>query len=96
MDAGSEDAIKAQKKYFSDLKKLSRSEDVQKLFERDTKLAVEKMVYAFTGKNVKNWEDFTLIRGEVVSLLSRIQEVNGAEFFEKKLQEQLDEYYGKN
>ena len=89
-----EEAIKAQRKYFAELRKLAQSDDVQKLFERDMRVAIDKMLWTFTGNNVKTWEDFTAVKGEVASLLARIQEVNGAEVFEKKLQAQLKEYYG--
>lgn len=80
-------------KAYKKLKSLNRNEDFDLFFELLLKSASEKMLWAFTGDNVKNYDDFCKIRGEVVAYLYPIQEVRSADAMVKHLQEQLDNFY---
>lgn len=75
------------------LKRINNSQEFNDYFDLILKTASEKMVWAFVGDNVKTWDDFLKVRGEVVSYLFPIQEVRGADAMEKHLKEQLDSYY---
>lgn len=75
------------------LKRINDSQEFNDYFDLILKTASEKMVWAFVGDNVKTWDDFLKVRGEVVSYLFPIQEVRGADAMEKHLKEQLDSYY---
>lgn len=86
---GLEDDIRA----YSRLKAINRSREFNDFFDLLLKTVSEKMLWAFTGDNVKSYEDFLKIRGEVVSYLYPIQEVRGAGVMEKHLKEQLDKFY---
>lgn len=80
-------------KAYAKLKKLSKNEELAEFLNLLIKTAAQKMVWAFTADNVKNWDDFCKVRGEVTSYLYPIQEIRGAEAMEKHLKEQLDRFY---
>lgn len=90
-----EEQIKAYKK----LSKISDSQEFKDYFEFQLKTVADKMIWAFTtgkdGDNVKNWDDFCRVRGEVIARLHPIQEVNSAPGTAKYLKDQLDRYYAK-
>lgn len=80
-------------KAYSKLKKLSNSDEIAEFMDLLIKTAAQKMVWSFTADNVKNWDDFCKVRGEIVSYLYPIQEIQGAGTMEKHLKEQLDSFY---
>lgn len=88
-----EDGIKSDLRALEKLKRINGSQEFNDYFDLILKTASEKMVWAFVGDNVKTWDDFLKVRGEVVSYLFPIQEVRGADAMEKHLKEQLDSYY---
>lgn len=91
------DSLQEEIKHYGKLKKVSQSQEVSELFDLMLKTTVDKMIWAFTtgkdGDNIKSWDDFCKVRGEVVARLQPIQEVRGAESMEKYLLEQLSGYY---
>lgn len=83
-------------KAYSKLKKLSKNDELNEFMDLLVRTASQKMVWAFTGDNIKSWDDFCKVRGEIVSYLFPIQEVRGAEAMEKHIKQQLDTYYKNN
>lgn len=75
------------------LKNLKDNSDVVALFDNQLKIVSQKMVYAFTtgkdGDNIKNWNDFCIVRGEIVARLQPIQAIYGAEATMAYLTDQL-------
>lgn len=90
-----EDQIKA----FDKLRKISDSDEFKEFFEFQMKTVADKLIWAFTtgkdGDNVKNWDDFCKVRGEVIARLQPIQDINGAPEMVKYLKQQLNNYYNK-
>lgn len=90
-----EDGIKADIHALDKLKKINKSQEFNDYFDLILKTAADKMIWSFTGENVKTWEDFLKVRGEIVAYLYPIQEVRGADAMQKYLLEQLQNFYGK-
>lgn len=88
---GIEQDLKAYKK----LQKINKSEEFNDFFDLITKTAADKMVWAFTGDNIKSWDDFLKVRGEIISYLYPLQEVRSADAMAQHLKDQLDSYYNK-
>jgi hypothetical protein len=92
---GLEDEIKAYKK----LQKVGELAEFNDFFEFQLKTAADKMIWAFTtgkeGDNIKNWDDFCKVRGEIIARLHPIQEIRGAESMVAYMKQQLDNYYNK-
>lgn len=86
-------ALEEDAKVYAKLKKLSTNPEVNELIDLFIKTASEKMVWAFTGDNIKSWDDFCKTRGEVVAYLYPIQEVRSAAAMEEHIRKQLDTYY---
>lgn len=86
---GLNDQLKAYQK----LKKINSSVEFNDFFDLIIKTASDKMIWAFTGDNIKTMDDFYKVRGEVISYLYPIQEIKGADAMSKQLTQQLNEYY---
>lgn len=84
-------------KAFKKLAKLNKEDEFNAYFDLLLRTVAAKMMWAFTtgkdGDNVKNWEDFCKVRGEITAYLYPIQEIRGAEGMVAYLQEQLDNHY---
>lgn len=78
---------------FDKLSKLADNDDVKALFDYQIKVAAQKMVHLFTSKDVKSWDDFCLLRGEIIARLEPVQTVYTAEAASKQLQAQLREMF---
>lgn len=89
-----EEGIKRDIKALDKLRKINQSDEFNDYFDLILKTAGEKMIWAFTGDNVKTWDDFLKVRGEIVAYLYPIQEVRGADAMKKHLEEQLRNFYG--
>lgn len=89
--------LEAQAKAYKKLQKIGQSQEFNDFFDFQLKTVAEKMLWAFTsgkdGDNVKNWDDFCKVRGEVVARLHPIQEVRGADAMIAHFKKQLDDYY---
>lgn len=89
--------LERQIKEFKKLQRISNSKEFSDFFDLLLKTAAEKMVWAFTagkdGDNIKNWDDFCKVRGEIVARLQPIQEIRGAETMVKYIEQQLNTYY---
>lgn len=89
--------IKDQIKEYRKLQEVANDEAFQTFFDNQLKLVSEKLVWVFSagkdGDNVKDWEDFCKVRGEIVARLQPIQEVYGAEAMIEYLNQQLEVYY---
>lgn len=86
---GLEDQLKA----YAKLKAINNSKEFNEFFDLIIKTASDKMVWAFTGDNIKTIEDFYKVRGEIISYLYPIQEIKGADAMSKQLTQQLNDYY---
>lgn len=88
-----EEDIKAYKK----LAKAKNNEEVKEFFRHQIDVVTQKMIWAFTtgkdGDNIKNWDDFCKIKGEIVARLEPIQSVYSAEQMANHLEEQVKRYY---
>lgn len=84
-------------KAYQKLAKIKDSEEFKTYFETQLDILVKKLIWAFTtgkdGDNVKNWEDFCRVRGEIVARLQPIQDVYGAEDMVSYLNTQLKQLY---
>ena len=87
-----EDKIAKDINAYKKLRKISKSQELDEFMDLLITTAASKMLYAFIGKNVKNWEEFLEVRAEVTSYLYPIQEVYGANAMIKRLEENLQEY----
>lgn len=92
-----EQSLKDQAKEYKKLQKISDSSEFNDYFDFLMATVADKMIWAFTtgkdGDNVKNWEDFCKVRGEIVARLHPIQEVRSAEAMVQYMKKQLDAYY---
>ena len=89
------ESMEAELKSYSKLEKINKSDEFNDFFDLQMDTAVQKMLSVFTGKGPANWEEFARVRGEVIGILVPIQQIRGAKFVKKKIQEQLTEYYNK-
>lgn len=94
-----EDAQKEQIKAYKKLQKIADSEEFNEYFDYQIKTVADKMIWCFTtskdGDNIKSYEDFCKVKGEIVARLQPIQDIYGAENMVTYLQSQLDNYYKK-
>lgn len=78
------------------LQSVADSEQFEAYFDFLLKTVAEKLLWAFTtgkdGDNIKNWDDFCKLRGEVVARLHPIQEVYGSTGMIERLQTSLEAY----
>ena len=88
-----EEGLRADIKAYSALKNINKSTELDAFMDLLVKTAAMKMQWAFIGDNIKSWDDFLKLRGEVVSYLYPIQEVRGADSMVQHLTEQLNEIY---
>lgn len=96
-----EEGTKNDIKAYRELQNVANSEDFDKFFSLLMETVSSKMVWAFTtdkdGKdNVKNWEDFCRVKGEIAARLQPIQEIRGAGAMAEYLSQKLEEYYPKS
>lgn len=75
------------------LKQLSNNEEVQELFNLMLEECAQKMVLAFTGNGVTDWDSYCKARGQIVSDLALIQQIKGADAQIKTILEQLKNLY---
>ena len=88
-----QDSLNEQLKLYSKLRKINGSAEFNDFFDLIINTAANKMIWAFTGDNIKTMDDFYKVRGEVISYLYPIQEIKGADAMSKQLREQLSQYY---
>lgn len=92
-----EQAAQKEIKAYEKLKKISKSEEFNDFFDFQLETVAQKMLWAFTtgkdGDNVKTWEDFCKVRGEIVARLHPIQEARGAEAMLEYMKDQLKKVY---
>jgi hypothetical protein len=87
-------AINEQLKVYARLNRINKSQEFNDFFDLIQRTVADKMIWAFTGDNIKTIDDFYKIRGEIISYLYPLQEIRGAEALSKQLKEQLESYYG--
>lgn len=92
------EALEQEIKAYKKLRDIKKSEELGTFLDLLMKTAGQKMMWAFTtgkdGDNVKSWEDFVKVRGEILAYLYPIQEIHGADAMIKHLQSELTRYYG--
>lgn len=88
-----EEAIEKDLRGYRALNQLNKNADFDVFFDLLLKTCADKMLWTFTGDNVKNWDDFCKVRGEIISYLFPVQEIRSAEAMTKHLQEQLTQFY---
>lgn len=89
-------AVSEQIKRYRKLNKINSSSEFDEYFDLLIETCAQKMIWAFTGENIKTMDDFFKVRGEIISYLYPIQEVRGAKTMVKTLQKQLDDYYNQS
>ncbi len=94
--AAHKQGLNDQLKHYAKLKKINGSVEFEEFFDLLIKTASDKMIWAFTGDNIKDINDFYKVRGEVIAYLYPIQEIKGADAMSKHLNDQLSEYYGQS
>lgn len=87
------EGVQAQIQALNKLKSIADTAEFKDYFSFLKDTATQKMISAFTSENIKTWEDFQRLRGEVASYLFPLQEVLGAEEMKKHLRSELDRYY---
>lgn len=80
-------------KAYKKLDKINNSAEFDDFFQYQITQVVQKMLSVFSGKGPANWDEFCRLRGEVLGMLVPIQQVRGAKYVAKQLQEQIDTYY---
>lgn len=94
-----EQGIKEELKHYRRLQAIADTDEFKDYFDLLKRTVADKMLWAFSagkdGDNIKNWEDFCKLRGEIVARLQPIQEVYGAEDMINFLLQQLDTWYKK-
>lgn len=93
-----EKGLKEDLKAYKKLDKINDSQEFNDYFQYQITQVVQKMVSCFTepgdkSKAPKNWDEFCRVRGEILAALVPIQQIRGAKFVTKQLQEQLDQMY---
>jgi hypothetical protein len=91
-----QDGLQKEINAYGKLKDIGQSKELSDFLDLLMDTAAQKMSWAFIGDNVKSWEDFLKVRGEIVSYLFPIQEIRGADAMEKQLKSQLDQFYKKS
>jgi len=87
------EGLEEEVKTYAKLKRLNQSQELSDFLDLLVKTSAQKMIWAFIGDNVKTWDDFLKVRGEVVAYMYPIQEIRGADAMEKHLKGQLDSFY---
>jgi len=85
-----EQGFRDQIKEYRELQAVAEDQAFIAYFDLQLKRAAEKMITAFTSDNVKDWNDFCKLRGEVVARLQPIQEIHSIEAIIANLQQQLE------
>lgn len=78
---------------YRELRSVAKSKEMDTFLDLLIKTAAEKMVWSFIGDNIKSYDDYLKVRGEIVSYLFGVQEVRGADVMVKHLESQLKTYY---
>lgn len=86
-------AIQEDIKRYRELQAIADQEAFQAYSASLINTVVNKMIWAFTESNIKDWNDFCKLRGEVVARLQPLQEVHGAQAMIDHLTEQLNSYF---
>ena len=91
-------AFEDQIKHFKELSKIKDSPEFKKYFEAQLETLAQKLIWTFStgkdGDNVKDWDDFCKVRGEVIARLQPIQDIYAAEGIAQHLKTQLKDMYG--
>ena len=85
--------LEKDRRFYKKLNDLNGKEEFEALFDLALQTVGQKMFYAFTSDQIKNWEDFCKVKGEVYGLLYPLQEVRSAEAMQQQLTEQLKNFY---
>lgn len=87
------EAIKEEIKRYRDLQHVTDNEAFKAYSSLLIDTVVNKMIWAFTENNIKDWNDFCKLRGEIVARLQPLQEVHGAQAMIEQLTQQLNQYF---
>jgi hypothetical protein len=82
-------------KHYEKLSKINDSQEFNDFFDLQIKTVADKLLWSVTGDNIKSWDDFCKLRGEIIAYLYPIQEIRGSKAMKKQLTDNLNEYYGK-
>lgn len=88
-----EDGLKQDLKAYKKLDSINNSPEFDSFFQYQITQVVQKMLKMFTESGPKTWDEFCRLRGEVLGALVPIQQVRGAKYVAKQLQDQLDQMY---
>lgn len=80
-------------KAYKALRSINSSDEMNAFVDLLIQTVAQKIIWAFTTDNIKTWDDFCKIRGEIIAYLYPVQEVRGADAMIKHLEEQLNNLY---
>lgn len=86
-------ALNEERKVYNRLHAINKTKEFDEFVDLMLRTTTGKMIGAFIGDDIKTWEDFLKLKGEITAYLYPIQEVRGAKAMEQHLKEQLDNYY---
>lgn len=90
-----DESIRADIQHYEKLERINKSQEFNDFFNLQIKTVADKMLWAFVGDNIKSYDDFCKVRGEITAYLYPIQEIRGASAMKKQLTDNLNQYYGK-
>ena len=93
MEEAQKQAIREQIEHYAKLNRINGSPEFEDFFSLLMNTVADKMIWAFTGDNIKDMNDFYKVRGEIISYLYPIQQIKGADAMSRQLNEQLNSYY---
>lgn len=97
MDDTTKQAFEDQLKAYRKLENIKDTAEFKDFFEFQVKLVVDRILWTFMsgkeGDNVKNWDDFCKVRGQIMASLIPIQEIYGATALKQQVKQQIDSYY---
>lgn len=93
-----QEAVQENLRAYKKLSKINKSDEFDDFFQYQVTQVVQKMLSCFTQPGEKspapkNWDEFCILRGEILGMLIPMQQIRGADFIVKQLQEQIDNMY---
>jgi hypothetical protein len=83
------DSLRQEIGVYQKLKELKNTKEFGDYMEFLTRTTASQMVNVFVSKNVTDWEEFCVARGEVLAKMHILQEIGGADLIVSQLTEQL-------
>lgn len=75
------------------LESLGMTDEFQEYSDMLVRTVASKMMFAFTSNSIKSWEDFCLVKGEILARLQPLQEVHEAGAMATHLEQEIKNFY---